>query len=405
MNPGFRYIIPVVLSLLSGAFLPASAQKKEADLRLNTIVIDPGHGGKDPGTVSADKKTYEKTLSLKISKQFADKVREAYPDMKVILTRDKDVFIPLNNRAKKASAASAQLFISIHINSIKNKNAHGFSAWILGPANKSNYDSYEVNMEVCKRENSVIFLEDDYSTTYKDYDDSPESQIFLQLMQNAFREQSLSFAETVSSHMKGGPFTKNWGVMQGNFAVLRLASMPAVLLEFGFLSNSDDLALLRSDARINEIVSNLFDAFVEYKRNYDHSVSLDTPQAPANNTPAATAEASAKPEAPANSETTVKPETPSKTEEAPAKSETAVESQVLYGTQVLASSKLMQKNDKFFKGFSVEAVLAGNLYKYVLGASSDLATAKKNYKEIKQKFPDSFFVKVEGNQISRQKPD
>lgn len=374
MNVRFR---PLILCLCILCFAWAetlSAQSKgSADLRLHTVVIDPGHGGKDPGTMSADKKSMEKTLALKISRMFAARIREAYPEVKVVMTRDKDVLIPLNTRAKIASDADAQLFISIHINGIARKSVNGFTAYILGPSNKSNYDSYEVNMEVCKRENSVIYLEDD-TTAYKDYDESPESQILLQLMQNAFREQSLAFAETVSQHMGKTPFKKNWGVMQGNFAVLRRASMPAVLLEFGFITNADDLAILRSDDKIRTMVDRLFAAFAEYKTNYDKSVSIADPATP-------------------------KAEPKQEGESKPA----AAPSAVYYGTQVLASSRKMAPGDKFFKGFETEAVRVGSLYKYVAGPDEDMAKAKENYARIKKVFPDAFFVKVEDGQITRQK--
>ena len=376
MNVRFRPLI-LCLCLLSFACAETlSAQSKgSADLRLHTVVIDPGHGGKDPGTMSADKKTTEKTLALKISRMFAARIREAYPEVKVVMTRDKDVLIPLNTRAKIASDADAQLFISIHINGIARKSVNGFTAYILGPSNKSNYDSYEVNMEVCKRENSVIYLEDDI-TAYKDYDESPESQILLQLMQNAFREQSLAFAETVSQHMGKNPFKKNWGVMQGNFAVLRRASMPAVLLEFGFMTNADDLAILRSDEKIRTMVDRLFAAFAEYKTNYDKSVTIAEPAPKAEPKP----EGEGKPAA-----------------------KSGTTSAVYYGTQVLASSKKMAPGDKFFKGFETEAVRVGNLYKYVAGADDDLGKARENFSRIKKVFPDAFFVKVEDGQITRQK--
>ena len=378
-------ILPVLCTLLLLPVQPSPAQGKAApDLRLKTIVIDPGHGGKDAGTTSTDKKTYEKTLTLKISRLFADKVREAYPGMTVILTRDKDVFIPLNTRAKIASDASAELFISIHINAVppRAKNIQGFSAYILGPSNKSKYDSYEVNMDVCKRENSVIFLEEDYSTTYKDYDDSPESQILLQLMQNAFREQSLAFAETVSRHMEKGPFAKNWGVMQGNFAVLRRASMPAVLLEFGFMTHPDDLKRLRSEEKIGEMVNHLFAAFVEYKAAYDKSVALEKKP----DTPVTTADLPAVQEQKAN----------------PAEKTGTTSGEILYGTQILAGSRKIPSGDKCFKGFETIAVKVGNLYKYIALPDADKNQAKAGYERVRKSFPDAFFVKVKDGEISRE---
>lgn len=391
--------IYIALAALLAGVTPAFPQSKaQNDLSLKTIVVDAGHGGKDVGTMSADKKTYEKTLTLSISRKFAEKVRAAYPGMKVVMTRDKDVFVPLNTRAKIASDAGANLFISIHINaSARSKSVNGFSAYILGPSQKSKYDSYEVNLEVCKRENSVIYLEDDYSTTYKDFDDSPESQIFMQLMQQAFREQSLAFAEKVSDGMADGPFSKNWGVMQGNFAVLRQASMPAVLLEFGFMTNDSDLKTLRSEEQIGKMVDKLFNSFCEYKRVYDQSVSISGEGKTENGSSTATKPAAA---ATAQTDQDTKPQVTPETKDAAA---AGVEPAVYYGTQVLASSKKMDPADKYFKGFACKPVKVGTLYKYVLGPETDITTAAKTHKEIKNFFPDSFFVKVENGEISREK--
>lgn len=369
-----KKLVLTAFCLLLG--ITSVAQKKgPADLSLNTIAIDAGHGGKDAGTISFDKKTYEKAVTLDIARKFAEKVQETYPKMNVVMTRSRDEFVPLNMRARKASNAGAQLFISIHINaSARGKSANGFSAFILGTSDR--YNSYDVNMEVCKRENSVIYLEEDYSTKYRDLDgSSPESQIFLKLMQNAFREQSLSFAETVCKKMSaGGPFRKDLGVLQGNFQVLREASMPAVLLEFGFMSNDEDLKCLRNQSDMDKIVSSMLDAFVEYKKAYDQSVRIGEGEEPEAAQPAGTEKSGQ----PANSE-------------------------VYYGTQVLASSRKMSGDDRYFKGFDMKAALSGTLYKYILCPETDLAKAREKYKSVKESFPDSFLVKVENGVVTRIK--
>jgi len=366
----------------------SNAQNKtQTDLSLNTIAIDAGHGGKDAGTISKDRKTYEKAVNLTIATKFAEKVQEAYPKMKIVMTRSKDEFVPLNLRAKKATNAGAQLFISIHINATaKGSTANGFSAFILGTSDR--YNSYDINMEVCKRENSVIYLEDDYSTNYKDLDgSSPESQIFLKLMQNAFREQSLAFAENVCSKMAAkGPFKKDLGVLQGNFQVLREASMPAVLLEFGFMSNDSDLRCLRNDADIDKMVDNLVEAFKAYKKSYDQSVRMGDKEAEKE-----TAKPAPKQE--------VK-ETPAKEPQPEAK---PASTEKFYGTQVLASSKKMSASDKFFKGFEMKAVSSGTLFKYILCPTDNLSKAREKHGEIKKSFPDSFLVKVENGEITRVK--
>ena len=376
-------LLAAALSLIAFVY-GTDIRAEKADLRLKTVVIDAGHGGKDAGTVSADRKTYEKTLTLKLSRKFAQKVMDAYPDMTVVLTRDNDVFVPLMDRAGMASKAGANLFISIHINAAaRSKTPNGFSAYILGPSKKSSYDSYDVNMEALQRENSVIFLEEDYSTKYQGYDpDSPESEIFMQLMQNAFREQSLAFAECVSKGMDKGPFRKNWGVMQGNFCVLRQASMPAVLLEYGFMTNPEDLATLRSEASLDKIVDNLFSSFVEYKEAYDASVAIGDTAAQ-----------------PGKAETAADPERGQAAKAAKAE-ETPSDSPVFYGIQVLASSKEMSPSDRFFKGKEMISVRSGKLYKYIVCPSDDLDSAKKKHAEIKSVFPESFVVKVEGGSVT-----
>jgi len=387
----------VLFCTLAGAQTP--------DLSLNTVVIDAGHGGKDAGTVSPDKKTYEKTLTLKLARLIQDSLKKAYPSLNVVMTRDSDVFVPLSTRAKMATKAGGQLFISVHINAAaRSRTARGFSAYILGQSSSGRYDSYDVNMEVLRRENSVIYLEEDYSTKYKDYDSSPESQIMLQLMLMAYREQSLSFAQAVSDEMGGGnPFSKSLGVMQGNFAVLREASMPAVLLEFGYMSNPEDLAILRNGANLEKMAGGVLSAFKKYKKDYDASVSLKEDEQPAAQPPVqpqqtpledvkqSTAE-------PVQSAMPVTEPSPATQPAAPQ------EESPLYGTQVLTSSRVFKADDPFFKGNDFTRLEVGNLHKYVIGVSSDREKAIRDYQSFKSKFPDCFFVKISEGTTQRERP-
>ena len=369
-----------VLLLATIAIYIAAPAQNAADLRLNTIVLDPGHGGKDPGCISQDKRTNEKTLTLTISKKLAEKIRKQYPEMKVLLTREKDEFVALRDRARFATKNNANLFISIHINAATNRSANGFAAYILGQSSNKNTDTYAFNMDVVTRENSVIYLEED-STVYGDLNDnSPEAQIMSQFLYNAFREQSLGFAETVNGKM-GSPFKHSYGVQQANFQVLREASMPAVLLELGFISNAGDLTLLRSDKSIDQMVDNLFKAFCDYKTSYDASVTISAPA----ERPAPAPSSQAQPAPAANTSDTASQ---------------VQEGSVYYGTQVLASSKLMKESDSYFKGYKVRTIKSGNLYKYIVGFSEDINQAKKENSDIKKVFKDSFMVKVEGNSAS-----
>ncbi|MBQ4169282.1 MAG: N-acetylmuramoyl-L-alanine amidase, partial [Bacteroidales bacterium] len=365
-----------VLLLATLAILGAAHAQSTTDLRLNTIVIDPGHGGKDPGCVSQDKRTQEKDLTLAISQKLAQKIRKKYPEMKVLLTREKDVFVALRDRAQFATKNNANLFISVHINAATNRSANGFAAYILGQSSNKNTDTYAFNMDVVTRENSVIYLEDD-TTVYGDLNDnSPEAQIMSQFLYNAFREQSLGFAETVNNRMKA-PFKHSYGVQQANFQVLREASMPAVLLELGFISNTSDLSLLRSDKSLDQMAENVYQAFVEYKTSYDASVTI---------TPGASRPAPAQP-------AQAQPAPAPKEEPAP-QPQAAPAAEELYGVQVLASSRLMKDNDPYFLGYEVTRIQTGNLYKYIIGVSNDLSEARRVYSIIRQKYKDAFLVVV-----------
>ena len=351
-------------------------------LGLHTVVIDPGHGGKDAGCISKDKKTYEKQLVLSISKKLKEKIESANPDVKVYLTRDSDKYETLSDRAEFATEKGADLFISVHINANERTTPNGYSVHLLGQSTDKNKDTYAFNMDVCKRENEVILLEDDYSTTYQGFDpNDPESDIFLHLMHNAYREQSLIFAQLVDQKMSGGPIKKSNGVLQNNFQVLRQASMPAVLLEIGFISNATDLSILRSSDNLDKIVSRIASAFKEYKNIYDESVGAikpveakpASPKAEAASPAAGTAAGTAEPEA----------------------------GKSYYGTQVLASARNMADDDKFFQGYDVRKVKVDNLFKYVIGCSEDLEKAREKSKEIIRKFDGGFLVKVDDNGCTR----
>lgn len=369
--------------LLSASIVPSRAQEGSR-MKLATVVIDPGHGGHDSGCVSQDKKTYEKTLTLDISQRFAKKIREAYPDVKVILTRNEDKYVTLSGRADIANNAGADLFISIHINAQdKGTSANGFSIHCLGQSQQKGNDLFGKNLELCKRENSVILLEDDYQTKYQGFDPSdPQSYIFFSLMQNAHLEHSLIFAEDIAEAMKGGPIRRNRGVSQDPFWVLWRTTMPSVLVECGFISNPEDLKTMRSTEGRDRIAGNLLKAFGEFKKKYDGSTVVEVPA----------------PTAPA-ADSSEKVET-ALDEPVPA-ADSSSDPSVYYGVQVLATSRQMAENDSFFRGYAVKEIKSGKLYKYVLQPEADLATVRGKWKEISKRFPDGFLVKVEGETVTR----
>ena len=350
-------------------------------LRLSTVVIDPGHGGKDSGAVSADRKSMEKTFTLEIAKALADKIRAAYPDVKVILTRTDDRYVTLDGRADIANKANANLFISVHINSIANKSPNGFSVHVLGQSSVKNRDLYANNMDIVRRENSVILLEDDYSTTYGDFDpNDPESYIFMNLMQNANLEQSVRFAQLAEKHLKGGPVKNDRGVSQDPFLVLWRTAMPAVLLELGFISNDNDLAALRSAKDRDALAERLCRAFGEYKAIYDGSVS-----APA---PVGEPQPAAQPKEPEQK----KPDTG---QAAPK------QGSVRYGVQIFAVARKLDPKAREFLGYTPVIVKGVRLYKYCIGVSDSVEGARKHLPAIRKKYPEAYLVKIAGDTVTR----
>ena len=375
----FKYILAVLCAaaFFSPAGIPDSAAQtgSTAKPRLGTVVIDAGHGGKDAGCVSKDGRTYEKNLTLAIAKQLGQKIKAAYPEVKVYYTRLTDRYLTLNERADIANRNNADLFISIHINSNQSSSPSGFSSHIFGRASGKDSDLFRGNMDLCRRENSVILLEDDYTTKYQGFDpNDPESFIFFSLMQNAYYEQSLLFAGEVVQALEGGPITKNRGVSQDSFFVLWKTAMPAVLLELGFISNSADLKVLTTEKGRSQIADRLFNAFRKFKTKYDNSLDYSS---------ASLSMAGATQQ----NRSTI----------AGIQSASAV-----YGIQIMASGREVPSDDKAFKGYSPVVVKDGDLYKYIVCVSGTEQEVRTAFKTVSKKFPGSFVVKVEGGTVSRR---
>jgi N-acetylmuramoyl-L-alanine amidase len=368
-------VLAVLLSTVSWA---------DEHLRLSTVVIDPGHGGKDPGAVSRDKKSYEKTFTLSISQAIADKIRAAYPDMKVVLTRSDDTYVTVGGRADIANKEEADLFISVHHNAVASASPNGFSVHVLGQSSKKGTDLYANNMDIVRRENAVILLEDDYSTTYGDFDpNDPESYIFMNLMQNANLEQSVRFAQLVEKNLKGGPIKNDRGLSQDPFLVLWRTAMPAVLLELGFLSNDNDLKVLKSADDREKIAERVFQAFKEYKEIYEGKLTTET--APATQ--------------PEVEKPVAKQEAPKQEKKQEAKQETKVET--VYAVQIFAVGKKMDPKAREFMGYTPKIIQGEKLYKYYIGVSDSAAGARKHLSAIRKKYPDAFLVKICGTEVTR----
>ncbi|MBQ7272226.1 MAG: N-acetylmuramoyl-L-alanine amidase [Bacteroidales bacterium] len=382
-----------IIAVISAVLLAIPVPAQDAAMRLKTVVIDPGHGGKDAGCVSRDQKTYEKNIALDIAKRLAQKISATYPDVNVKMTRSDDHFVELENRAVFANKAGADLFISVHVNAVDGSTAaNGYSIHCLGQSKKKGNDLYSKNLDLVKRENSVIKLEKNYAATYQGFDpDDPSSSIIFSLMQNAHLGQSLEFAADVAQAMEGGPIKTNRGVSQDPFWVLWRTAMPAVLIEVGFMTNPQDLAVLRSEVGRDQIAQNIYKAFRIYKARYDREEIAD--QA-GNEAPAAGNDAPAEPSVIPGSDR----ESPKPAEKIA--DEVGNDVKVLYGVQVLVTSKDMPDSDPFFAGYKPLRIPVGKLTKYVVGVSAKLQDVKKNYPAIQKKFPDSFIVKVQDGATS-----
>jgi N-acetylmuramoyl-L-alanine amidase len=239
--------------------------------RVRTVVIDAGHGGHDPGCLGASSR--EKHLALAISLRVAEQLREAFPELRVILTRDKDVFVPLHERAAIANRNQADLFISIHCNFMPKLDwVHGSETYVMG------LHTAEHNLQVAKRENSAILLEADYEQNY-DYDpNSPEGHIMLSMFQNAYLEQSIRFAERVEANFEQVAQRNSRGVKQAGFVVLKETAMPSVLVETGFLSNRDEEAFLKDAAGQDQVARVIARAFAEYKEEIEFDAVAGEPE-------------------------------------------------------------------------------------------------------------------------------
>lgn len=359
------------------------AQNTSKHLGLKTVVIDAGHGGKDPGALGKGKGINEKDIVLAVAKKMGTKIKAKYPDVKVIYTRSDDTFIGLHERAMVARRNNADLFISIHCNGSSNTEAKGTSVHVLGQNSnnkKNKTDYFERNMSTAQRENAVIVLEDDYKTKYQSFDpNSPESFISHQLQWMAYYESSLLFASEVVENLIKAPLVpRKLVVDQDIFQVLVEANMPAVLLELAFVTNPTEYKYLSSVAGQDEVAERLFKAFCSYKTKFDASVNVDTT-------------------APKVEETPAKP--------APATADKNVSSSdsEYYSIQIMGLGRYIKDGDPALKGLTVNRVKkeGSNIYKYVTGKYSAVSEAKSKLQEVRKKFPDAFVVKVTGDNVTK----
>lgn len=336
------------------------------------VVLDAGHGGKDPGAIGSKSTNREKDINLGIALEVGRLLKANCPDVKLIYTRSTDVFIELGRRAEIANKAKADLFVSIHTNALpKNaRKATGVQSYTLTLRTAS------TNLAVEKRENSVIALEGEAAKKYN-YNPSPESNIMFELMQDHDMKESVNFAKMVQSEMVHTAGRNDMGVLQANLAVLRLTYMPSVLLEVGYISTPSEEQFLMSEAGRQTMAKSIYNAIAKYKAQRTGKESkLEKPTVPP--TPTTTPDTSSN-------------DTPL----AVAPSDANGAKKTVYKVQIFSGSVKLKSNDKQFKGLQCEMHEKEGRYAYTYGSALTMDEAKKIRQSILDKFPQAFIVTFE----------
>lgn len=329
--------------------------------KLKCICIDAGHGGKDPGAIGL--KTYEKHIVLGIALKLGKMIKAAYPEVQVVYTRDKDVFIDLDKRGKIANDHKADLFISIHINSNDIKSARGLETYVLG------LHRSKENLQVAMKENSVIKYEEDYSVKYAGFEPNRvESYIIFSLLQNLYLEKSLRLARFVQEEMVQRTKRVDRGVRQAGYLVLKDAAMPAILVEAGFISNPDEERFLMTAAGQEKIALSILKAIGSYKAGLELSDTNLAHQEDEKNAAVAAG---------------------------------SFGENLFYAVQVASATSKVGNVGGLCRGEKVCELQSDGRYRYYVTPSADLEEVKQNLQKIKNKVQDCFIIAVyKGKMIS-----
>ena len=373
--------------------LPVSQAKEKTF----TVVIDAGHGGKDPGARGSS--INEKAINLAVALRLGSLISEKHDDVKVIYTRKTDVFIELDERANIANRNKADLFISIHTNAVKRgSSVSGTETYTLGLART------DENLEVAMRENSAILLEDNYLQKYEGFDPtSSESYIIFEFMQNKHMEQSISLASEVQKCFASAK-RNNRGVRQAGFLVLRKTSMPSILVELGYISNPAEERFMRTKEGQNKLATAIYNAFTKYTWEYDRTRGALAGNASAapilevvdnigDNQPIS---------APPGSEEYIRQKNKMEESNQSRVSKSAVSAkqagrvkkgQTIYKIQILTSDKKLSSGSKLFKGYkNVDYFIEKGIYKYTYGETTSFDSIRKLRRRVAKDFKDAFIV-------------
>ncbi len=376
-----------------------------------TVVIDPGHGGKDVGAVGAI--SNEKSINLNIALALGNLIEQNLSDVRVIYTRKTDVFISLKGRAEIANRAKADLFISVHTNSVPPTKTppQGFQVYTLGMHRAKD------NLDVAMRENSVISLEKGYEKTYQGFDpNSSESYIMFEILQSANMEKSVELARLIQRSVCSKANRNDKGVHQAGFLVLRETSMPSCLIELGFITSNEEEQFLNSSRGIDLMARGIYEAFVEYKNIYDGKVTIPyrpstKNQLPIENvlgrlsnntkTPAEQVEMPKRIKVVTQPRTTQTPTVKHQRnrEERHTSLDEASASIPLFKIQIFAINRELSFDSELFKGYkNISFEVDGSLHKYMIGANEDYYEILRLKEELKQEFPEAFIVAFKNGQ-------
>ena len=413
-----------IIFILLCAVLILQPVQIEAQKRNFVLVLDAGHGGRDPGAVG--KISREKDITLSVVRKLGAMVNEKYPDIKVVYTRKTDIFVPLEERASIANNYHADLFISVHTNAAKSRAAFGAETYTLGLAKS------QANLAVAMAENSVMMLEDDYKTRYQGFDPSSvDSYIMFEFMMDTYLDNSIAFATDVQQQLINRSRRHDRGVRQAGFWVLHRSACPSVLVELGFISNQQEELYLASDRGQQELAESIFTAFAKYKRNYDRKSgngsaavspvppaaekeTVREPESGKENKPATSnndrsgkrqsneAESGTRTAVPVSEPQEIQPvqESTKKTEKVEQDIPRNVPSVSVpvFRVQIKSSPTPLNVTSAAFKGIkNIEVFREDGLYKYTVGNETDYAAANRLKNEIRKKFPDAFLIAFRGD--------
>ena len=395
-----KYGVAVISIFIFILFSIHRAEGQNESGELKCVFLDAGHGGKDPGAVGA--KTYEKHIVLPIVLKLGKMIKENYPDVKVVYSRQKDVPVDLRVRTRMANDCKADLFISVHANAVDNKSVSGLETYILGT------NDSEHNLKVAMKENSVIRYEDNYDKEYAGFDPSrAESYIMFNFLRNMHLDQSLDIASMIQKNLVKFTQRKDREVRQGPLWVLKDVAMPSTLVEVGYISNPAEEIFMMSAAGQDKIVKAIFKGFQEYKTKVDR-IAKEKQMAIAKKEGGTGKEKAVPATQPVKKPEQANAKKPESQQAKPVRLDKPQQAEIgnntagnrpFYAIQVASASAKIQNMSRLCTGEKVYELYSGGRYRYYVVRSEDYEAVKKNLQKIKNKVRDCFIIAVHKGKV------